>query len=389
MARSILIILLFTHLLIGITSTCTLSYIFSNENVIYVDSSNVNDPLENGSREHPFDKIQEGINAAPNGATVKVLSGIYVENIVVEKSINLIGENAEDTIINANYNGHGIIVGAGSIVISGFTIMNAYNAKGYMPPNRAHAIDIRHGNVKIERCVIRNSLVGIYLGGASNNVISNISIQGAWIGVWMEFGSCKNTIENCHVYGCDWGIHIKESSNDNTIKNCILHDNHKNSINIVLSSSRNIIENCVLYGETDTAIDISWYSDNNVVENCIIRDINGEKAYDGIYLYACVNNIIRNCKIYNIKQFGILIGELENGVICTYGNIIQNCTIHNCFRGINFWNGLNNVITQCIFYNNKHQAINIEGCGMGDGLMCGRLNGAFLLKVRYLNVVIT
>ena len=34
--------------------------------IYYVDKNNPNDPLENGSRSHPFDKIQEGIDAAYN-----------------------------------------------------------------------------------------------------------------------------------------------------------------------------------------------------------------------------------------------------------------------------------------------------------------------------------
>lgn len=57
----------------------------------YVDDDGVNDPgpndpavsdpLENGSLDHPYDMIQEAIDAAANGDLILVLPGSYVENI--------------------------------------------------------------------------------------------------------------------------------------------------------------------------------------------------------------------------------------------------------------------------------------------------------------------
>ena len=38
----------------------------------------VSDPLEDGSVEHPFDAIQEAVDAAPDGSTIVVLDGTYV-----------------------------------------------------------------------------------------------------------------------------------------------------------------------------------------------------------------------------------------------------------------------------------------------------------------------
>jgi hypothetical protein len=41
----------------------------------------VSDPQEDGTAEHPFDRIQEGIDAATEGGSVIVLAGTYVESI--------------------------------------------------------------------------------------------------------------------------------------------------------------------------------------------------------------------------------------------------------------------------------------------------------------------
>jgi pectin methylesterase-like acyl-CoA thioesterase len=46
--------------------------------------------------------IQSAINAASNGDTVFVYKGIYHENLIINKSIYLIGENKSITIIDGN-----------------------------------------------------------------------------------------------------------------------------------------------------------------------------------------------------------------------------------------------------------------------------------------------
>lgn len=49
-----------------------------------------------------YSKIQDAIDNASNGDTVFVYNGIYYENLVVDKSINLQGENKEYTIIDGD-----------------------------------------------------------------------------------------------------------------------------------------------------------------------------------------------------------------------------------------------------------------------------------------------
>jgi hypothetical protein len=55
------------------------------------------DPQENGSAEHPFDRIQEAIQAADQDAFILVHPGTYRENIdSLGKSLHLMGKNADD-----------------------------------------------------------------------------------------------------------------------------------------------------------------------------------------------------------------------------------------------------------------------------------------------------
>ena len=52
-------------------------------------------------------------------------SGTYYENVVVNKSINIIGEDRNTTIIDGVGSGNGVNVTADYVTISGFTVQNS------------------------------------------------------------------------------------------------------------------------------------------------------------------------------------------------------------------------------------------------------------------------
>ncbi len=57
----------------------------------------ISDPREDGTRQHPFDRIQEAIDAAVSGATIFLHAGTYRENIdLLGKRIELTGFDPDD-----------------------------------------------------------------------------------------------------------------------------------------------------------------------------------------------------------------------------------------------------------------------------------------------------
>ena len=83
------IILLF---LLSSTIPLTSGYEFSSNNIIYVDDDGTAD----------YTRIQDAIDNASDRDTIYVYSGIYYELINVDKSLDIIGEYNNTTIIDVN-----------------------------------------------------------------------------------------------------------------------------------------------------------------------------------------------------------------------------------------------------------------------------------------------
>ena len=66
---------------------------------VYVDVTNETG-VEDGTPEHPFNTIVEGITWAGPGDTVRVASGVYNEVVKMKSGIKLIGENPANTVID-------------------------------------------------------------------------------------------------------------------------------------------------------------------------------------------------------------------------------------------------------------------------------------------------
>jgi len=108
-----------------------------------------------------YTKIQYAINASSNGDTVYVYNGTYYENLIVNKSITLVGEDRDITIING-YGSDAVNISVNDVKIIGFTIDNGLSGiRVYSSSNSV-----------IKENIIQHSNYGIYLNNKSkNNVI--------------------------------------------------------------------------------------------------------------------------------------------------------------------------------------------------------------------------
>ena len=91
---------------------------------IYVDDDNTEGPWD-GSEEHPYQYIQDGIDNANPGNVIYVFNGTYYEDISIYKTVSLIGENKDNTIIDGGGCCNVVEITTNEVIIAQFTIMNS------------------------------------------------------------------------------------------------------------------------------------------------------------------------------------------------------------------------------------------------------------------------
>jgi len=130
-----------------------------------------------GSGPGNYTKIQDALNNASYNDTIFVYNGTYEENIFINITITLIGEDKNQTILDGNAQHDVIYIGfpADYVKITGFTIQNSGNFSQGAYTDAG--IDIHSDNNIIQNNIItKHPLYGMYLWGSHGNNISYNSI---------------------------------------------------------------------------------------------------------------------------------------------------------------------------------------------------------------------
>jgi len=212
----------------------TLDYDIKGENYISYYNTKVskyvggeNTLYVGGGGSGNYSKIQDAIDNASDGDTVFVYNGTYSELIHVDKSINLLGQDRNETIISGTYEESDsenmvITVASDHVKIMGFTITGegGYFLDFFLRTCSGISID------KYENCTI------------SGNILNNLG---------------------------NWGIRARQSNNNTITDNVIYNVLNKIGCNIFVDSSNNTcIKNNILLKNTICCIWISRCRDTSL-----------------------------------------------------------------------------------------------------------------------------
>jgi parallel beta-helix repeat protein len=159
----------------------------------------------------PGESIQQAIDNATDGSTIWVESGIYQENINIDKQISLEGWNTDGTnpVIIANDQGSSVIIlSANGVALEGFQVRNSWNNAG---------IEVDSWDNYIEDIDASNNEYGIYLGPtAGNTTIGSSNFSQNRFGIYLDsinyaFDNEDNGIIRNKISNNNYGIYLTNS----------------------------------------------------------------------------------------------------------------------------------------------------------------------------------
>jgi parallel beta-helix repeat protein len=300
--------------------------------------------------------IQDAIdNFANSGDTVFVYKGTYNENLVIDKTINLTGEDKNETIVNGQA-ADAIYVTANWINITGFTVTNG---------NYGIWVDSSSNNSIINNIVTSNSNDGIYLTSSPYNTISGNNISNNDYGLHIRVSSNHTIVNSNEVFNNSInGIYLSKLSyvqvNDN-----IITSNGGNGIFLFTAENSSISNNMI--SDNNYGIYLTSSSKNNIMNVNEIVDNN-----NGIHFGLASNNTVSENNVYLNQNHGIRLHSSSknntvlnnnisvnggNGIYLTLSsdyNLITNNTVDNNLGGINLSSSSNNTILENEFNANSN-----------------------------------
>jgi peptide/nickel transport system substrate-binding protein len=164
-----------------------------------------------------YSTIQGAINAADTGDTIYVRKGTYYENVVVNKTISLIGESKENTIVDGGGTAAVMTVEADSVLVTGFTVRNSGWGYYYYESSGITLDRVRFCNVRDN--IAMNVRYGISSWLGWNNSISGNTMSNVEQGVSFDGPVYYNNITRNMISDTYFGIMLWETSYYTTIVN--------------------------------------------------------------------------------------------------------------------------------------------------------------------------
>jgi len=367
----------------------------TTSSTVYVDDDNTAGPWD-GTVEHPYQNITQGLSHALMNETIFVYNGTYYENVVMNKTLSLIGENKHTTIIDGNRTGNVVCIKAEYVTVTGFTVQNSgpegygiylYYGSSYsnvsynIIKNNKWGIKSETGRPPVHDCniiigneVLSSRYAGIELTLSDHNVIANNTISDGILLCYSE----NNTIYGNYVprggmnerYG---SINLRAVSNSKVIYNNV---SGGNVIRLDESDSNEIAGNSIRGGQR--AIILEDSHNNAIMHN----NISGSD-YQAIYMITAENNTISNntalqndggfylmtmCKNNIFSNNNISYNSFNALYLDDYSdkNTFVNNTVSFSDCGIYIRNSWYNVLFHNNFINNTEQVSSTDSQNVWD-----------------------
>lgn len=301
-------------LLFSIVNPTLVGFKASMNITIYVDDDNISGPWT-GTKEHPFQHIQDAVKYSSDKNIVFVYKGTYIENIILNKSLSLFGEDNEETIIDGDNEDDVIQINSNNVTINGFLIKNSGLS------GRDAGIEINADNTIISNNTIFDSTIGIFLYESNNNrLVDNHIMNNTDYGIHLYL-SHENNISNNIINNNRWGVLLTTSFLNQIYANDI-SSNKIHGLWLSRSSNyNNIYKNSISYNK-EYGVYLNLHTSNNTILNNIISSNNNVGITIGFY-WPCNGNIVSDNLISLNEEYGICLYDSSHTIISN-NNFIDN-----------------------------------------------------------------
>jgi hypothetical protein len=99
----------------------------------YVDASAPGCPTGgSGTQSDPYCRVQDAVNAAADGDTIRIAPGTYLENVVIDKDLDLVGTGGQEvTLLDGTASGSVVHVMDSVVTLTGLTLTNGTGTTSY------------------------------------------------------------------------------------------------------------------------------------------------------------------------------------------------------------------------------------------------------------------
>ena len=227
-----------------------------------------------------YTRIQNAIDNASDGDTIFVYNGTYFETLVINKSIDLIGESKDKTIIDCQKSNeinqtNVILINADSCTIKKLKIIGPGASSDMV------GININASNNTISNNIILKNYKGVYIGRDSkNNNVSWNTISNNLYGIATSFSDNNNISKNNISLSSFYGIYLSVSHTNNIFDNTISYSDFY-GVRIKASENNKVYGNTVV--DNKRGVYLCCGSGNNIIYYNIFKRNIEWNAHDEVY----------------------------------------------------------------------------------------------------------
>ncbi|MCX9013628.1 MAG: right-handed parallel beta-helix repeat-containing protein [Candidatus Methanoperedens sp.] len=301
--------------------------------------------------------IQYAIDNSSAGDTILVNSGTYYENVIVNKSLVLQGNDTGGgyPVVNSSFDEAIVIDANGSTVQDFITIGGTFLG-----------INVRSSNNTIRNNTVSDSNAGIFVLNSNNTIIGNNVSNNSIGGIYLEDFSNNNIVNSNTANNNTNGIFVDNSEN-NIISYNILNNNTNKGIYLYISNNNTISNNTA--NNNTKGIFITSSENNTLTYNIANNNTNG------IFLEYSNNNTF-NSNVANSNSHGIELYYSDNnnmsgneasnndfGISLVYSNytiVTSNVANSNNYVGFSLGLSFNNTFSNNTASLNILYGVNID-----------------------------